>query len=290
MTMKQTLTACAAAVACVTAAHAQCLPQAQVAELAQHYAAKTPAPNFPALSDADGDCTRARFNQLLTERLGKVVGYKAGLTNPAVQKRFNTDKPVWGKLYEGMVRPGGTTVEAAFGARPLYEADMLVRIKSSAIHHARTPQQVLQSIDQIIPFIELPDLLVQAPPQLNGAGVAAINVGARLGVAGVPLAIPPTRGEQYALLDALERMSVQLTNAQGELLAPAGKGGDILGHPLQAVIWLAQALQREDITLQPGDLVSLGSFSPLLPPRPGLSVTATYQGLPGAQPVQVHFK
>ena len=58
--------------------------------------------------------------------MGKVIGYKAGLTNPAVQKRFNTDKPVWGKLYEGMVLPSGATVDAAFGARPLYEADMLV--------------------------------------------------------------------------------------------------------------------------------------------------------------------
>ena len=291
MTMKQTLTACAVAVACVTAAQADCLSDAQVAELAQHYAAKTPAPNFAPLTDADGECTRARLNQLLAQRLGKVVGYKAGLTNPAVQKRFNTDKPVWGKLYEGMVRPSGATVDAAFGSRPLYEADMLVRVKRSAIHHARTPHEVLQSIDQIIPFIELPDLLVQAPPQLNGAaGVAAINVGARLGVAGEPLGIPATRGEQYALLDALERMSVQLTNDRGELLAPAGKGSDILGHPLQAVIWLAEALQKEGITLQPGDLISLGSFSPLLPPRAGLSVTATYLGLPGAQPVQVHFK
>ena len=290
MTMKQTLTAWALAVAGVTAAHAECLPPAQVAELAQHYAARTPVPNFAPLSDADGACTRARFNALLAQQMGKVVGYKAGLTNPAVQKRFNTDKPVWGKLYEGMVRPSGLVVEAAFGARPLYEADMLVRVKSAAINHARTPMDVLKHIDQIIPFIELPDLLVQAPPQLNGPGVAAINVGARLGVAGEPIAIPRTRGERYALLDALQRMSVQLTNEKGELLAPAGKGSDILGHPLQAVVWLAEALQKEEITLQPGDWVSLGSFSPLLPPRPGLTVTATYQGLPGAKPVSVTFK
>jgi len=292
MTMKQTLavlTVWGMGVAAATGAQAACLDDAQAGALAQHYAAKTPAPNFPALSDEDGACTRAKFNALLATRLGKVVGYKAGLTNPAVQKRFNTDKPVWGKLYEGMVQPGGFTVEAAFGARPLYEADMLVRVKSAAVNHARTPAEVLEHIDQVIPFIELPDLIVQAPPQLNGAGVAAINVGARLGVAGQPVAVPLTRGERYRLLDALERMEVQLTNNNGELLA-SGKGSDILGHPLNAVVWIAQALQKENITLQPGDLVSLGSFSPLLPPRPGLNVTATYQGLPGAQPVQVRFK
>lgn len=54
--------------------------------------------------------------------------------------------------------------------------------------------------------------------------------------------------------------------------------------------WSGSRRRCKDITLQPGDLISLGSFSPLLPPRPGLSVTASYVGLPGAQPVQVHFK
>ena len=291
MTMKQTLIVLAAVAATLATAgaHAECLSDAQVAALASHYESKTPAPNFPALSDADGACTRAKLNGLLASRLGKVVGYKAGLTNPAVQKRFNTDKPVWGKLYQGMVQPSGYATPAAFGARPLFEADMLVRVKDAAIHQARTPYEVLQHIDQVIPFIELPDLMVQAPPQLNGAGVGAINVGSRLGVAGQPIAVPATRGERYVLLDALERMTVQLADASGALLA-SGKGSDILGQPLNAVVWLAQALQQEGITLQPGDLVSLGSFSPLLPPRPGLSVTATYLGLPGAQPVQVQFK
>ena len=56
------------------------------------------------------------------------------------------------------------------------------------------------------------------------------------------------------------------------------------------VVWLAEALQKENITLKPGDLLSLGSFSPLLPPKAGLQVQANYQGLPAAQPVRVTFK
>ena len=289
MHTKQTLIALLLGVACVTSAQAECLSDAQADDLAAHYLARTPAANLEGLSDADGACTRAKFNARIAPRLGKVVGYKAGLTNPAVQKRFGTDKPVWGKLYEGMVQPSGATIDAAFGARPLFEADMLVRVKSAAVNQARTPMEVLEAIDQVVPFIELPDLLVQAPPKLNGAGVGAINVGARLGVAGQPLAVPELRAERYALLDALQNMQVTLTDAQGGVLG-RGKGSDILEHPLNAVVWLAQALQQEGIALQPGDLVSLGSFSPLLPPKPGLAVTATYEGLPGAQPVRVTFK
>ena len=289
MTKTRTLVPLALAVAFATNASAACLSDAQAAELAAHYLSRQPAANPEGLSDADGACTRAKLNALLAPRLGKVVGYKAGLTNPAVQKRFNTDKPVWGKLYEGMVLENGATVEAAFGARPLYEADMLVRVKSAAINQARTPMEVLEAIDQVIPFIELPDLVVQAPPKLNGAGVSAINVGARLGVAGAPLAVPAYRAERYAFLQALADMQVSLTDGAGTRLG-GGKGSDILEHPLNAVVWLAQALAQEGLAMQQGDLISLGSFSPLLPPKAGLSVTATFEGLPGAEPVRVSFK
>ena len=289
MTKTRTLVPLALAVAFATNASAACLSDAQAAELAAHYLSRQPAANPEGLSDADGACTRAKLNALLAPRLGKVVGYKAGLTNPAVQKRFNTDKPVWGKLYEGMVLANGATVEAAFGARPLYEADMLVRVKSAAINQARTPMEVLEAIDQVIPFIELPDLVVQAPPKLNGAGVSGINVGARLGVAGAPLAVPAYRAERYAFLQALADMQVSLTDGAGTRLG-GGKGSDILEHPLNAVVWLAQALAQEGLAMQPGDLISLGSFSPLLPPKAGLSVTATFEGLPGVEPVRVSFK
>jgi 2-keto-4-pentenoate hydratase len=289
MNTKQTLMAAALAVTCVTGAQAQCLTDAQAADMVANYLAKTPAANPENLSDADGACTRGKVNALLAQRLGKVIGYKAGLTNPAVQKRFNTDKPVWGKLYAGMVLENGAAVDAAFGARPLYEADMLVRVKSAAINHAKTPMEVLEAVDQIIPFVELPDLLVQAPPKLNGAGVSAINVGARLGVAGAPIAVPAYRGERFAMLKSLADMNVSLTDSTGARLG-GGKGSDILEHPLNAVVWLAGALAQEDLAMQPGDLISLGSFSPLLPPKSGLSVTATYDGLPGATPVRVTFK
>jgi 2-keto-4-pentenoate hydratase len=221
------------------------------------------------------------------------VGYKAGLTNPAVQKRFNATEPVWGKLYENMLLKDGAQVDAAFGARPLFEADMLVRVKSSDINSAKTPADVLAAIDQIIPFIELPDLVVQAPPRLNGAAVSAINVGARLGVLGQPISVPTTRAERFQMLDALRDMQVMMTDTSSGAVGAnlgGGKGSDILEHPLNAVVWLAQALAREGLAMQPGQLISLGSFSPLVATKPGLAVTVTYTGLPGAKPVTVSFK
>ncbi|RYF81849.1 MAG: fumarylacetoacetate hydrolase [Comamonadaceae bacterium] len=288
MSFPKTLGAVALATSLMAGAQAACLSDTEVAALADAIAARTPAATPQGLSDADGACTRAKLNRHLAARYGAVVGYKAGLTNPAVQKRFNTDQPVWGVLYQGMLLDSGATVDAAFGARPLYEADLLVRVKDAAINDARTPAEVLAAIDQVIPFIELPDLAVQAPPQLNGPAVAAINVGARLGVKGAPVAVPDDAAGRSAMLDALRDMTVRLDGRDGAEIA-RGKGADILGNPLNAVVWLAGALRAEGLAMKPGELISLGSFSPLLPPKPGLGVVATYEGLPGAQAVVLNF-
>jgi 2-keto-4-pentenoate hydratase len=108
MPTKQTLMTVLLAVTCATSANAQCLTDTQVSDLVANYVAKKPAANIEGLSDADGACTRDKVNSLLAQRLGKVVGYKAGLTNPAVQKRFNTDKPVWGKRSCSTMRDAGS--------------------------------------------------------------------------------------------------------------------------------------------------------------------------------------
>lgn len=270
------------------AAHAACLSDADVVTLFDRYVSKVAATNPEMTSEADAACTRTKFNALLGLQYGKVVGYKAGLTNPAVQKRFNASQPVWGVLYDGMILDDGAAVDAAFGARPLFEADMLVRVKSADINRAKTPADVLDAIDQIIPFIELPDLVVEKPGALNGNGISAINVGARLGVAGKPIAVPAFRGERFAMLDALRDMTVVISDGAGEIAR--GKGSDILDHPLNAVVWLAEALKRQGLAMEPGQWISLGSFSPLTPPKPGQKVTVRYDGLPGASPVSVTFR
>ena len=290
MKLKAVLIPWAMTVLCVTSAQAVCLNDSEIAQLIQNYAAMKPSPNIAPLTEEEGVCSRARFNDRFAKQFnGKVIGYKAGLTNPAVQQRFGTNKPVWGVLYEGMILPHDVTLQAKFGARPLFEADMLVRVKNENVNVARNPAEVLESIDQIIPFIELPDLMVENPGSLNGAGVAAINVGARLGVMGEPISAPVFPEQQQVMLQALAEMAVQVSDNTGAVLS-TGKGSDILGHPLNAVVWLAQALQQENLRLKKGDLISLGSFSPLTPPKAGTSVIVTYKGLPGAKPVQVNFR
>lgn len=281
------LFAATAALLTAPVAGAACLTDAEADALAAAYEAKRPAANPEGLSAADGECSRAKFMQRLQAKLGAPVGYKAGLTNPAVQKRFNADAPVWGALYPGMLLKAGAVVAPNFGARPLYEADLLLRVSSAAINQAKTPLDVLASIDQVVPFIELPDLVVEAPPKLNGAAIGAINVGARLGVTGTPIALPATRAERYQWSDALRDMTVILKADGAEV--DRGKGADVLEHPLNAVVWLVQDLARQKLALKPGDLVSVGSFSRLLPPKAGAAIEVEYWGLPGTPRVAMRF-
>lgn len=271
--------------ACVQAASAACLSDIEAAALVANYLNKKPSANPEGLNDADGACSRAKVNRFLVQQTGaKVVGYKAGLTNPAVQKRFNATAPVWGVLYEPMLLKSGASVEAAFGARPLFEADLLLRVSDARINQAKTPERVLQYIDQVIPAIELPDLVVEAPPKLNGAAIAAINVGARWFVMGEPIAVQRTQ----AFADSLAAMKVVVMGGGEDL--DAGRGFDVLDHPLNAVVWLAQDMAKQGLALKKGDLVSVGSFSKLMPPKPGLNVEVQYQGLPDNPSVKLSFK
>ncbi len=275
-----------AALSWSAASHAACMSDAEVAALLDSYNKRQPAANPEGLSASDGECTREKLNKLLQAQMGPPVGYKAGLTNPAVQKRFEYDSPVWGTLYGPMLLKSGAVVDAAFGARPLFEADLLVRVSDEAINRATTPAEVLRAIDQVIPFIELPDLMVQtpAPPKLNGAGITAINVGARLGVVGTPIAIQDSVEFSNALRDM-----VTIVKADGAEI-DRGKGSDVLGHPLNAVVWLAKDMARNGKSMKKGDLISLGSFSRLTPPKPGLAVEVIYEGLPGNPSVNVSFR
>lgn len=256
---------------------------ATAAQLTAAYGEKRPAASPGAdISREQGACVRNAFVAGLAKAMGGPVGYKVGLTSKPAQEMFKVDAPLAGVLMADMLKPSPAKVSAAFGARPVYEADLLVRVKDAGIKDARTPEEVAAHLSEVIPFIELPDLVVAKGEPLPVGALIAINVGARAGVVGKPL---PMRPE---LVAALGQMTVVTADGAGQELARA-PGKAILGHPLNAIVWLTQALKAEGKALQPGELVSLGSFGAPQPPVAGQAITVRYEGLPGAEPVSVRF-
>jgi 2-keto-4-pentenoate hydratase len=237
------------------------------------------------LSMADAECGRRRLVERIEAVDNRIVGYKAGLTSKAAQERFGVASPVRGMLLEKMLLKDGADVPADFGARPAYEADLLVVVKDASIQQAKTHLDALRSISLVVPFIELPDLLVADGEKLSAPLIVSLNVGARLGVVGK--GIPAQATPEFAA--ALAAMRVVVSDQKGAEIA-SGRGAAILDHPLNAVLWLAQELARSGIKLKPGDLLSLGSFTAPLDPRPGLAVTVRYEGLPGNPAVSVRFR
>ncbi|PWB41415.1 MAG: hydratase [Rhodocyclales bacterium] len=251
------------------------------------------AANFKSMSPTSGlskdmsmeEAARIRDGLVaeLSASHGKIVGYKAGLTNPMVQKRFGHGSPVRGVLLEKMLLDDGAEVPAKFGAIPFFEADLVVVVKDEGINQAKTPAEVIRHVASIRPFIELPDLVTAKEQPLTGAVITAFNVGARLGVLGKPIAATPE------LADALGKMTVVMRDQDGKELGRA-PGAAILGHPLNAVVWLAQDVAKSGGRLQAGDILSLGSFTAPNFTKPGTRITVTYEGLPGNPTVSVRFK
>ena len=276
------LSAAIAALALATTAQADCASDAEIDAFVASFTAKTPARALGSGgSMEDALCTQAKLVAVLSQSMGPVVGYKAGLTSKPAQDRFGTTEPVRGVLYRDMLLPDGASVPVKFGAIALLEGDLLLVIGDAAINDATTPEAAIAHIASVRPFIELPDLALAQSEPINGETITAMGVGARLGVMGAD--IPVT--DPAAMLAALGSMTVTVRSADGAVMAEA-PGAAVLGNPVNSVLWL----MSKGITLKPGDLISVGSFGPLLSPaKTGGMATVSYDRLPGNPTVSVTF-
>lgn len=253
-----------------------CPDDAAMQAMASSLLSKAPVEAFGrSLSLQDALCAQRKFVAAMAKQLGPTVGWKVGLTNEAAQKRFGVDHPLAGPIYEATVRAkSGATLPADFAAVPVVESDLIVRVRDEGINQAGEDHvAILRHIDQVIPFIEMPDLALSDMSRMNGPNLLAIGVGARLGVVGEPVA--PEATEDFA--KRLGSMTVRFASDQKELATAPGAA--LLGHPLNVIPWLVKELRSRGTALKAGDLISLGGFSPALPAEAGRTYTATYTGL-----------
>ncbi len=282
--MRTTRIAIVAATAAMLApaALAACATDAEVEAFVASYRAGTPAVALGANGDLeDALCTQDKLGRALASVLGPVVGYKAGLTSAPAQERFGATGPVRGLLFRDTMLADGASLPQAFGAVPLMEADLVLVVGDAAIGEATDAAGVMANVSAVHPFIELPDLMLEQGEPMNAETITAMAVGPRFGVLGAAIPVD----DPAAMAEALGTMTVTMRAADGTVLAQA-PGAAVLGHPAEAVLFLL----RSGVTLLPGDLVSVGSFGPLVPPaQAGGAATVRYEGLPGDPTVSVRF-
>ncbi len=242
--------------------------------LANNYLEKIPITSNPNLSFNDALQVQNQFIKTLTPSLGKTIGYKVGLTSKQAQTHFNVSSPLAGELLEKMLLPNGSKIPANFGSIPMIEGDLIVIVGNDNINKATTSAEILQNLDAVIPFIELPDLVYSKDVNLDAAALVAINVGARLGVIGEPIIINNDSNWQEILGNINLVMLDENNNKLGQ-----GNSQLLLGHPLNVVLWLKDNLKSQGKYLKKGDLISLGTITPMIPAKSGQIIKAQYSGL-----------
>jgi len=260
------------------------VPQKAIDDMAANYLKKKPVPALSGnLTLQEAMLVQEAFVARIEAVYGPPVGYKAGLTSPPAQKKFGVTHPLLGVLLEKMIiRKTNLLMDAKFGVLPLTEGDLVVSVGSNDINTAKTDMEILAALDAVYPFIELPDLFYAKGTKLNGPALAAINVAARYGLLGNPIKLAAT--EEWK--NRLANFKLEILDKDGKVLA-TGKGGNLLGHPLNVVKWIRDELKKQGKTLKKGDLLSLGTITKLMPAKPGKTIRARYTGLDPKGPVEI---
>ena len=208
------------------------------------------------------------FQTLLLPQRGNIVGYKIALTTPVMQRMVGFDAPCAGAVFASGVHHSPATVPASDYVRLGAECEVAVRLGSS-LSAPCDRHRAAAAVAALMPAFELVDDRGADYANLYFLGVAADNAWN----AGVVLG--PERPDWPAL---------DLENARGAMTIngqPAGEGHgrDVLGHPLDALAWLANTLSARGKELQAGMLVMTGSIVSTKFLNPGDEATFTFDGL-----------
>ena len=270
----------------VTGAQAACPKYSEISLVAAAYKSKLPIKPIENLSNViEAYCAQGKLTAEIGRTKGIQAGYKAGYTSLSTRPGTDVDRPLRGLLFQNMFLTDGAIVPADFGARPRFSADLIAVVKDEDIKSAITPLAALEHISHFLPFIDLSDLMLEDGAPIDMLNLIATNIGSRWGVLGKPIAVEATQ----EFLTLLETMTIVIQDEKGDTIG-RGKGSDVLGHPMNAVMWIVKDLEHSAQRVQPGDKLGVGAFFPAGTPQAGLSIKVTYQGLPGDPTVSVRFE
>ncbi len=188
---------------------------------------------------------------------GRVItGKKIGLTSKAMQDALGVDSPDYGILFDSMVAQGGVVPKDAI-LQPKVEGELAFVLKSDLPKNP-TLDDVLQETDYVAPAIEVVGSRI-ANWKLTLVDTVADNASCGMYVLG-DVRIDPRKTD-------LREIVLQLYK-NGKLVN-SGKGVDVLGHPANAVVWLANSLEKYGVSLNKGDVILSGALSAAVAAEPG---------------------
>ena len=194
------------------------------------------------------------FQSINAHALGEVVGYKIALTTKVMQQMVGYDEPVPGAIFADTVHASPAQTSCSEYTHLGVECEVAVRLAHDLPADGAPYDRaaVADAVGEVMAALELVDDRNVNYAEFSGnilsfIGDNAWNAGAVLG-----RPVPNWRDLDLALARGVMQIN-------GEDVAE-GVGADVMGHPLDALAWLANARATRGDALRAGMLVMTGSI------------------------------
>jgi 2-keto-4-pentenoate hydratase len=229
---------------------------------------RMPLADLPGGFPQDEAAAYSIQQQAISAYGGDRAGYKIGATNPAAQELLGTDHPFRAPLFASDCHEDGVAfADPGYGLIGL-EPEFALRLGADLPARAQpyTLDEVGTAVASVHPAFELIGL--RLPSELfTKVLVVTADFGANAGfVAGEGVA----DWRQHDLADVAVQVRVE-----GEEVAK-GSGANVLGHPLNALLWLANDLRAAGEGLSAGDWISTGTCAGVIKIQAGQQAVADF--------------
>ncbi len=221
---------------------------------------------------------QTNWSELRLSRGERIIGRKIGLTSFAMQEQLGVDEPDYGSLWDSRYFPargGRAEIPAEPLLQPFLEGELAFLIGRPLAGPGVTLQEALAATEALAVAVEVVDSRIEdwniklADTIADNASYGGFTTG------------PWSR----SLREVDLRTVGMLINQSGSRVAE-GLGAASLGHPAEAVAWLANKLASFGTKLEPGDIVLSGSLGNAVPVKHGDVFVLEAHGQP---PLTVSF-
>ena len=230
------------------------LAAAQAIASARRNRAPLPAlpPEIAPRDEAEGYRVQRALHDLMLPVNGALAGYKIGCTSAVMQLYLDIPHPCSGGVFERGIHASGAVLAASDYLRVGVECEIAVRLAADLPPSGApfTHQSVAGAIGDYHPAIEIVDDRYVTWETMGAATLVADDFFAAGCVLGPPIA-------RAAAPDLLAVNGRAIINGAE---AGHGTGADVLGHPHNALAWLANHLAVEGRGLHAGQIVLTGSL------------------------------
>ncbi len=203
---------------------------------------------------------------------GEIAGYKIGLTTPVMQRLCGIAEPCYGAIFAREVYHRRAELRADDYCRIGVETEIALRLGDD-LAQGGDAGHVAAAVESAAAAIELIVDLWYDYRRLDAAAMVAGNVWS----AGAVLGPPVTDWRAFDLARVTARLSIN-----GREIG-SGVGSDVMGHPLNALAWLAGKLADAGTPLRRGMIVMTGSMVPIQHPLAGDRVLVEISELGAAE-------